>query len=90
MKERLSATAQNVSNAKTRFLEAAASVAPLNYVREHPVKSVSCSFLLGLSLSFLKRGAGGLALVPLALQTAELAARLGLLDLPSRKDSADG
>ena len=89
MKEKLDAAAQNVRKAKARFLEAAASVAPLNYVREHPVRSVSCSFLLGLSLSFLKRGAGGLALVPLVLQTAELAARLGLLDLPRRKGSAD-
>ncbi|MBD5626120.1 MAG: hypothetical protein HDQ90_01200 [Desulfovibrio sp.] len=89
MKEKLGAAAQNVRKAKTRFLQAAASVAPLNYVRAHPVKSVSCSFLLGLSLSVLRRGAGGLALVPLALQTVELAARLGFLELPKRKDNAD-
>ncbi len=89
MKKTPGVAAQNVRMAKARFLEAAASVAPLNYVREHPVKSVSCSFLLGLSLSFLRRGAGGLALVPLTLQTAELAARLGFLELPKRKDAAD-
>ncbi|MBD5538700.1 MAG: hypothetical protein HDQ94_01685 [Desulfovibrio sp.] len=89
MKEKPATAAQNVRRAKARFLQAAASVAPLNYVRAHPVKSVSCSFLLGLSLSFLRRGAGGLALLPLVLQTAELAARLGFLELPQRKDSAD-
>ena len=89
MKARPENAEQNVSRAKARFLEAAASVAPLNFVRAHPVKSVSCSFLLGLSLSFLRRGAGGLALVPLVLQTTELAARLGFIDLPKRKGNAD-
>lgn len=82
--------AQNVSRAKERFLRTAAAVAPLSYVRAHPVRSVSCSFLLGLSLSFLRRGAGGLALLPLLLQTTELAARLGFIDLPRRKENADG
>lgn len=88
MKEKPDAAAENVREAKARFLRAADAVAPLNYVREHPVKSVSCSFLLGLSLSFLRRGASGLALLPLLLQTTELAARLGFIDLPKRKDSA--
>lgn len=88
MKEKPGAAAENVREAKARFLRAADAVAPLNYVREHPVKSVSCSFLLGLSLSFLRRGAGGLAMLPLLLQTTELAARLGFIDLPKRKDSA--
>lgn len=85
MKEPVENAAQTVSRAKERFLRAAAAVAPLNYVRAHPVRSVSCSFLLGLSLSFLRRGAGGLAMLPLLLQTTELAARLGLIDLPKRK-----
>lgn len=89
MKAKPGAEAQNVRDAKARFLRAAASVAPLTYVREHPVKSVSCSFLLGLSLGFLRRGPGALALIPLALQTTELAARLGLIDLSKRKDAAD-
>lgn len=88
MKERTENAAQAVSRAKARFLEAAGAVAPLNYVRAHPVRSVACSFLLGLSLSFLRRGAGSLAVLPLVLQTTELAARLGLIDLPKRKDHA--
>ncbi|MDE7242047.1 hypothetical protein [Desulfovibrio sp.] len=77
--------ARTVSRATALFLRAAADVAPLNYVRAHPVRSVSCSFLLGLSLSFLRRNSGGLALLPLLLQTTELAARLGFIDLPGRK-----
>ena len=89
MKEGRPTPAQNASRAKARFLQAAASVAPLAYVRAHPVRSVSCSFLLGLSLSFLRRGASGLALLPLLLQTTELAARLGFIDLPRRKGEAD-
>ena len=88
MKEGQRTPAQNASRAKARFLRAADSVAPLNYVREHPVRSVSCSFLLGLSLSFLRRNSGGLALLPLLLQTTELAARLGFIDLPGRKGNA--
>lgn len=86
MKAQPENAAQAVSRAKARFLRAADAVAPLNYVREHPVRSVSCSFLLGLSLSFLRRGAGGLAMLPLLLQTTELAARLGFIDLPKRKE----
>ena len=87
MKQGTDTAAQNVRRAKARFLRAAAGVARLNYVREHPVRSVSCSFLLGLGLSLLRRGSGGLALLPLVLQTTELAARLGLLDFRSRKEA---
>ena len=90
MKQPMDSAAQNVRRAKARFLAAAASVAPLNYVRAHPLRSVACSLLLGMSLSLLRRGAGGLALVPLLLQTTELAQRLGLLELPlRRKDAGD-
>ncbi|MDE5879210.1 MAG: hypothetical protein K2G99_04190 [Desulfovibrio sp.] len=88
MQKKLTTAAQNVRRAKARFLRAAAEVSPLTYVRAHPVRSVSCSFLLGLGLSFLRRGTGGLALVPLLLQTTELAARLGLLDFHRRKETA--
>ncbi|MBD5646329.1 MAG: hypothetical protein HDQ89_01460 [Desulfovibrio sp.] len=88
MKEQLENAAQTVSRAKAHFLRAADAVAPLNYVRAHPVRSVSCSFLLGLSLSFLRRNSGGLALLPLLLQTTELAARLGFIELPKRKGNA--
>ena len=90
MTERTTSAVQNVRRAKARFLAAAAAVAPLNYVRAHPLRSVGCSLLLGMSLGLLRRGAGGLALVPLLLQTTELAQRLGLLELPlRRKDTAD-
>ncbi|MBD5558058.1 MAG: hypothetical protein HDQ92_05850 [Desulfovibrio sp.] len=88
MKREPENAAQSVSRAKARFLRAADAVAPLNFVRVHPLRSVSCSFLLGLSLSFLRRNSGGLALLPLLLQTTELAARLGFLDLPGRKGNA--
>ena len=88
VKERKNSAAQNVRRAKARFLEAAASVAPLNYVRRHPLRSVGCSLLLGMGLGLLRRGAGGLALVPLLLQTTELAQRLGLLELPLRRKNA--
>ena len=88
MKKEPENAAQTVSRAKARFLRAADAVAPLNFVRAHPLRSVSCSFLLGLSLSFLRRNSGGLALLPLLLQTTELAARLGFLDLPARKGNA--
>ena len=80
---------QDVSRAKARFLRAADAVAPLDYVREHPLRSVGCSFLLGLALSFLRRGPGGLALLPLALQATELAARPGLLASPETREPAD-
>lgn len=76
--ERVNTAMQNVSRAKARFLRAADAVAPLACVREHPLRSVGCSFLFGLALSLLRRGSGGLALLPLALRSAELAARLGL------------
>ena len=90
MTERTSSAAQNARRAKAQFLEAAAAVAPLNYVRAHPLRSVGCSLLLGLGLGLLRRGGGALALVPLLLQTTELAERLGLLELPlRRKDTAD-
>ena len=87
--ERVDTAMQDVSRAKARFLRAADAVAPLDYVREHPLRSVGCSFLLGLALSFLRRGPGGLALLPLALQATELAARLGLLASPETREPAD-
>lgn len=89
MKAARETAAHEVGLAKARFLRAAAQVAPLNYVRANPLRSVSCSFLLGLGLSFLRRGGGGLALVPLLLQATELADRLGLLDLSRPKDHND-
>lgn len=79
---------QNVSRAKARFLRAADAVAPLTYVREHPLKSVGCSFALGLCLSLLRRASGGLALLPLVFQATELAARLGLFARPETRESA--
>ena len=85
MKKEPENAAQTASRAKARFLRAADAVAPLNFVRVHPLRSVSCSFLLGLSLSFLRRNSGAVALLPILLQTTELAARLGFLDLPARK-----
>ena len=88
MKREPENAAQSVSRAKARFLRAADAVAPLNFVRAHPLRSVSGSFLLGLSLSFLRRNSGGLAPLPLLLQTTELAARLGFIDLPKRKGNA--
>ena len=88
MKREPENAAQSVSRAKARFLRAADAVAPLNFVRVHPLRSVSCSFLLGLSLSFLRRNSGGLALLPILLQTTELAVRLGFIDLPERKGNA--
>lgn len=80
---------QNVSRAKARFLRAADAVDPLACVRAHPLKSVGCSFALGLCLSLLRRGSGGLALLPLVFQTTELAARLGMFARPETRESAD-
>lgn len=80
---------QDVSRAKARFLRAADAVAPLDYVRGHPLRSVGCSFLLGLGLSLLRRGSGGLALLPLVLRSTELAARLGLFGRPETREPAD-
>lgn len=87
--ERVNTAMQNVSRAKARFLRAADAVAPLACVREHPLRSVGCSFLLGVALSLLRRGSGGLALLPLVFQATELAARLGLFARPETRESAD-
>lgn len=87
--EAVNTAMQNVGRAKARFLRAADAVAPFNHVREHPLRSVGCSFLLGLILGLLRRGSGGPGLVPLVLRSTELAARLGLFAGPERQGPGD-
>lgn len=68
-----------VSEAKARFLRAAADCSPLNYVRAHPLGSLGSAFALGAGLGLLHTSAGARALLPLAVQAADLAVSLGLL-----------
>lgn len=68
-----------VSEAKARFLRAAADCSPLNYVRAHPLGSLGSAFALGAGLGLLHTSAGARAVLPLAVQAADLAVSLGLL-----------
>lgn len=71
--------AAGVSEAKARFLRAAADCSPLNYVRAHPLGSLGSAFALGAGLGLLHTSAGARALLPLVVQATDLAVSLGLL-----------
>lgn len=68
-----------VSEAKARFLRAAADCSPLNYVRAHPLGSLGSAFALGAGLGLLHTSAGARAVLPLVVQATDLAVSLGLL-----------
>lgn len=70
-----------MAEARTRFLEAAGAYEPLGVVRRHPFLSLGGAFAAGIGLSKLIRTAPYLSLLPVGVQIAGLAAKLGLLAL---------
>ncbi len=80
---------ENLALAKLRFLEAAESWQPLGFVRRKPLVSVGGAFMLGLGFSMFRRGAkAAMPLLPLVMDLADLATRLGFLGQTGPKSAA--
>lgn len=70
---------EDVAEARARFLEAAGTFEPLGVVRKHPFLSLGGAFAAGIGMNKLIRNAPYLSLLPVGVQIAGLAAKLGLL-----------
>jgi hypothetical protein len=72
---------EDVAEARARFLEASGTFEPLGVVRRHPFLSLGGAFAAGIGMNRLVKTAPYLSLLPVGVQIAGLAAKLGLLAL---------
>lgn len=70
--------AQRLTLAKERFLRASQALSPLGVVRQRPLTSIGCAFLLGFGFMGLRGKAALASLAPLALRAGDLLIRHAL------------